>query len=199
MAGVPIALAANGHSAWGHALLTQGDWGAYLPYCCTVVLLQLIALGIALRIMDVHGVTLRDIGLRLPAGACALGLIGLSVLGAAVTIGRDRLGFLRPIGMPMVDRLAFVAVSLVAGVSEELIYRGLAINFLHWNGASTATAVALSSAAFALCHLVMSASLLPFYFAIGLVFAAVYLWRGNLAAAIVAHAAYDLACILLVV
>lgn len=87
------------------------------------------------------------------------------------------------------------ALSLVAGVSEEVFFRAV----LHGGLApllGQPLAILVASAAFGLCHpislaYVASTSL------VGVYFSGLWLWTGNLLAPILAHALYDFAALTL--
>lgn len=92
------------------------------------------------------------------------------------------------VGLPIVVR---IAIGVTAGVVEELFFRG----FLQ-----PRVGIALSTLMFALAHLSYDA---PFMLAgitvLSLVFAFLVRWRRNVVSAIVAHAAFDLIQLLIVV
>ncbi len=86
----------------------------------------------------------------------------------------------------------FVAVSLTAGVCEELLFRGLLPWFLsHWLGAWGGQLVALVVFAVAHSHLGWSAVVKALL--AGGVFAVLYLWTGSLLPGMLLHAAVDIA------
>jgi membrane protease YdiL (CAAX protease family) len=86
----------------------------------------------------------------------------------------------------------FVALSLTAGVCEELLFRGLLPWFLsHWLGVSGGQLVAL--VAFAVAHSFMGWSGVVRALLAGGVFAALYLWTGSLLPGMLLHATVDIA------
>ncbi len=125
---------------------------------------------------------------------CWLGaIVFLSLLGMALyRLGlpaRPNVRFLLP--RTGEERLIWIVISAAAGVSEELAYRGFAIR--HFPARSPWVAAAISSLFFGLSHLYegpASAILITFY---GMIFAAVFIWRGNLRVAILMHAFHDAA------
>jgi len=144
---------------------------------------------------------------RLPLRSIgAVPLTGASLL-AAVLAAAALLYVATPIGLWLVNTLGLlgfeagvsrlrslpagvlVCAAATAGVVEELLYRGYAIERLTVLTGSRAAAALLSLAAFSLAHL-------PFWGAgsalltavAGIVLTALYLWRRSLAANMVAHA-----------
>lgn len=91
-------------------------------------------------------------------------------------------------GLPVVVR---IAVGITAGVVEESFFRGLL---------QPRVGIALSTALFVLAHLSYDQ---PFMLvgitALSLLFAALVVWRGNVLAAITAHATFDLVQLLFIV
>jgi membrane protease YdiL (CAAX protease family) len=196
---LPAAFALNRRSLWAHQLFEHNDWTVYVPYCCAIMLLEWSGVLLAVSVMRHIHLRLRDVGLRLSPLAATCGVVALAVLGLAFTIGRDFIPGLRRINMSLADRACFVLVALTAGVGEELIYRGFGIAALSRLGCPGWLAVLSTTAAFALAHVALPMASPLYYALLGLAFSTIYLWRGNLAWAIVAHTLYDLVCILLVV
>ena len=85
----------------------------------------------------------------------------------------------------------FLGVALVAGIWEELLYRGFLIWFLI-PYANAAGAIYLSSAAFAIGHLYQGWRGIPRAGAVGLIFAAAYVLSGSLWWLMALHALVDL-------
>ena len=82
-----------------------------------------------------------------------------------------------------------LALALVAGVAEELLFRGWMQEWLA-SGAGVVGALIVSSIAFGLVHAVTPAYAVLATF-IGLYLGGLQLWTGNLLAPIVVHALYD--------
>jgi membrane protease YdiL (CAAX protease family) len=132
--------------------------------------------------------------------AAAVGLIALSDGGGhgllALIFGQSYLAryralveFFAPQGLA-----ARLAGSLLAG-GEELIFRGLLLEGLQAS-LGWAAALALSSLAFGLCHLLPRRDLWPFaVWAVweGVLLGAAYLWTGSLAVSVCLHVLHDLA------
>jgi membrane protease YdiL (CAAX protease family) len=95
-----------------------------------------------------------------------------------------------------VETLIFVALALTAGLSEEFIYRGFVFAlFSRVFGVSTfgiLLATAISSIWFASAHFYQGRRGVVTTFVVGVLFAAVRIWTGNLVPAIIGHAGVDL-------
>jgi uncharacterized protein len=95
-----------------------------------------------------------------------------------------------------IESLAFVALALTAGLSEEFVYRGfvLAIFRRAFAGSVSGTFVAIivSSLWFALAHLYQGRRGIITTFVVGLLFSVVRTWSGNLVPAVVGHIGVDL-------
>lgn len=92
-----------------------------------------------------------------------------------------------------IERLAFTAVAVTAGVCEEFIYRGFVFALLGggWRYAWVLSVLG-SAALFAAAHLYQGRRGMATTFVVGLLFGAARVLTGNLAPAVVAHTAVDL-------
>ncbi len=82
-------------------------------------------------------------------------------------------------------------VSAVAGIGEELLFRGLLMGgLMQGAGVGVAVALALSSGIFGLAHPI-SRGYAVLAAAVGLYLGAIYLWSGGVLAPIVTHGLYD--------
>ncbi|MEP6839005.1 MAG: CPBP family intramembrane glutamic endopeptidase [Bradyrhizobium sp.] len=79
----------------------------------------------------------------------------------------------------------------LVGLSEEAAFRFYLINLLLLRGSSTASAVVVSTLTFAAIHWSYGAGLMAFTAFAGLVLSIIFLVVRNLAAPVIAHAAYD--------
>jgi membrane protease YdiL (CAAX protease family) len=87
----------------------------------------------------------------------------------------------------------FAALSLCAGLGEELAYRGYAISAVLVAGGSAALALALTSVAFAVLHSYQGALGIVRTGVVGLIMGAVFLYTGSVWPAVSAHVLIDLA------
>jgi hypothetical protein len=87
------------------------------------------------------------------------------------------------------ERFFWLAMLITGGVCEETMFRGFAITYLRRLVPSTWLAVLLATLAFAYMHGGSHQALVPFLtrFALGLVYAGVYLWRDSLLPAMFLH------------
>lgn len=90
------------------------------------------------------------------------------------------------------ERAVFAGLSVVAGLGEEIVYRGYLIAVLTPAFGEPWTAVALSSAAFGLLHAYQGALGMVRTGLLGLAFAASLVWTGTLWPAVAVHALVDL-------
>ncbi len=87
----------------------------------------------------------------------------------------------------------FLFMSLMAGVGEEVLFRGYLLHHAStWLGVPLG--LALSSLLFGLVH-ALSLAYVIFASALGLALGLLYLWSGNLLVPIVAHGVYDVAAL----
>ena len=162
-------------------------------------LLQIFILG---RVLAGAGWRWRDIGYGFDrrrtgwfvAGYLALGFaLVLLVQLALAQAGSDPdklralsdLSNLTPKTLP--QRIVFVFMGLAAGLCEELAYRGFAIRALQGRGIPGWVAVPLAALPFVFQHGIKSLDQFGWFFAWGLVFGALFLWRKSLVANIVIH------------
>jgi uncharacterized protein len=94
------------------------------------------------------------------------------------------------------EKVAFVALALTAGMSEEFIYRGFVFAlfsraFGH-SGAAMLLTIAVSSIWFAVAHLYQGRRGMITTFVVGMLFSVARVLSGNLAPAILAHVGIDL-------
>jgi hypothetical protein len=88
-------------------------------------------------------------------------------------------------------------ISLLAGLGEELLFRGLLqAGLANWIGGWPGLIVGLAAASvsFGFCHAVRPVYAL-FAALVGAYFGLLFIWTGNLAAPIVTHAVYDFAAL----
>lgn len=95
-----------------------------------------------------------------------------------------------PSGMPW-RALTIVYACLTAGIIEEILFRGILLEWLKNKGFSMGGAIFLSSMLFSLIHWCQGPVQLAVTFLFGLVMAATYNWSRNLLPLIIAHILYD--------
>ena len=140
-----------------------------------------------------------DIGFRLSARASMYTVLALIGLGLLAVVFRelvpyemtDNSGIQRggPITTP--ERLFWIPMFIGAGVFEEVVFRGFAIPALKGKGLPTWSAVLITSLSFSLISGGTDWIVTSVAFALGIIFAMLYLWRGNLAFAMIVHALAD--------
>jgi membrane protease YdiL (CAAX protease family) len=93
-----------------------------------------------------------------------------------------------------IERSAWIAVSLTAGICEEVLFRGFLLRFLHEGGLGLPAGAALlaSSLAFGLGHVYQGAKGVLSTTIAGLAFGLLFLLSGSLIACIVLHVLLDL-------
>lgn len=137
-------------------------------------------------------------------GLLIVGAVALAVVGAGRPqdfLGRVPSGFQMFIPPPEIEaRLFWVLASLTAAVTEETMWRGIAIAELRGLTGSALVAVTLSSASFAFFHggLDQGAPALAYRFIIALALAAVYLRQGELRTVIIIHFLMDASALMAV-
>jgi membrane protease YdiL (CAAX protease family) len=159
----------------------------------STVLLQILLLTFALLVARSNGIDLW------PARAPKLGgvLAGVALLGLCAGTLPLRLKYVRestsrllrpssPKELPL-----WFALSLLAGVGEEIVYRGVLTDVLHrWSGDAT-LAIALSALAFGAAHIVQGWKLALFIVFIAAGLQCVVILSGCLYVAMAVHVLYD--------
>jgi membrane protease YdiL (CAAX protease family) len=134
------------------------------------------------------------IGLAVTLGACTF------LVSQVVAVGRhpeargavlEQIGTLRPL-LPHTAREArwFTALSVTAGVCEEIAYRGFLMSYL--GGFGTVPAILLSTLAFGLAHAYLGTAVAVRAGLIGLLVAVLYRVTGSLWAPMLLHAVADI-------
>lgn len=167
-----------------------------MPLYAEALFLQTLLLLISYGVASVARVRLfrapRLDGTAILAGG---GVLALALLSMAVgwrfagPRAKHRLRMLLPVTGS--ERAAWLAVSLAAGISEEVAFRGMLPTLLARQTDSFALAIAISAIAFALAHLLQGWSATAFVGVFGLVFHALVWLTGGLWTAIVVHVLYD--------
>ncbi|HEX6941259.1 MAG TPA: CPBP family intramembrane glutamic endopeptidase [Longimicrobiales bacterium] len=166
----------------------------YLSSAAALWVLGLLALGAGLG----GGFTPRQLGLVAIAPVAAVGWTA-ALLGAAVALAAAWRAFglaesailLGLLPRTSVEKALFVGLSLSAGVTEELVFRGFLVPAL---GAATGLpwlAVALSAGAFGVVHAYQSAAGVVRAALLGLILTVPFLVTGSLVPSMLAHFLYD--------
>lgn len=149
---------------------------------------ELLALGVLVWLLRRGGVTLADLGWGRPTTRVALVLgVLVALVYAGVTVVVNPVVAQHAVAPTGLKLLAIAAAVVVAGVVEEVIFRGYVMTTLGWMGHGRAVQVVVSAAAYALVHPTASLAIL-FTFVLGAAFAVVYLvGNRSLTPVIVAH------------
>lgn len=125
--------------------------------------------------------------------ATALTLAGVAVLFAFRFAGVREPQLVRDL-MPVTrqDRVLFVAVSITAGICEEIIFRGFLIHVLYGATGSLLVSLLLSSGAFGVTHAYQQPAGALRATLLALLLALPFVIDGSIVPAIIAHAAIDI-------
>jgi len=175
-----------------YARTMAGQWVGF-----TVLLAGWWFLGRPLVDLGVHGDIGTGFGVVAVLGVAALGALGVVAFRSRRAseeekrTAREQLGDLVPF-LPQTDRelRVFYALSVTAGVVEELLYRGFAL----WALAQVMplwAAVVLSSVAFGLAHSYQGAGGMVRTGGMGLLFAVLFIASGSIWLPMLFHAVFD--------
>ncbi|NJD09280.1 MAG: CPBP family intramembrane metalloprotease [Gemmatimonadetes bacterium] len=123
---------------------------------------------------------------------------GVTALATVLNLVSERLGIRESallfhlLPRTRTEKGAFVALSLTAGVCEEIVFRGFLITAVTAASGSLALALLISSLAFGVVHAYQEPSGVARATLLGLVLAAPFVLTGSLAASMLAHATIDL-------
>ena len=180
--------------------------GARLAEYASTSIIEWLFVALAVAVWIRHARDWGALGLVAPAGwrawaaiAAALVVGGFLVAQSAMVSARaDTHAQVRAAMGPVADMMpvhrsdltGFLALSVTAGICEEVLCRGYLPWYLaHWLGDWAAQAVAL--VAFGAAHLSLGATAAARAFLAGAVFAALYLWSGSLLPGMLLHALVD--------
>ncbi len=152
--------------------------------------------GRSLAEVGVPALTRRDV---VGVGAVVAGLAGfILVVGDSSSEAVQNLPDIFP--KTLEQKLVFLPVALTAGICEETLFRGFCYTELRRLGLGLIAAVLLPTISFVLIHggINQDLGLMLFRTAVGLAFAALYIWRGSLRVPILLHAATDAVLVLTV-
>lgn len=140
---------------------------------------------------EVSGIGPREVLLGAGAFALLLGAIPLSRrLHSEEERRRKLLNSLAPRSPS--EYAVFALIALLAGLAEELAYRGVAVWILTPILGGSAPAIFLAAMAFAVSHAVQGGKAMAIVFGVALIFHALVWLTGTLVIAMTVHVAYDL-------
>lgn len=191
---LPVLLLGQGRIDEGEAA-TLPVVPAYLSSIATIALLALLAVAAA----RASGIDSRTIGLvgTTPiaalawTGAVTIASLASMLLARALRVRESPL-LRRLIPRTNREKILFVALSLAAGVGEEIAFRGFLLAALEIATGSVAVAVALSSIAFGMLHSYQHVAGVVRATVLGALLAVPVVMTGSLVPAMAAHALIDL-------
>jgi membrane protease YdiL (CAAX protease family) len=194
----------NARMPWAQGLWVDLDKSYFVPFWSSIIVLHTFGAILVVALLRGSGVRSSAIGFNLSAGRALTILLGLAVAGLLAVglrelfpyTNTDDLGL--QIGWPVgkQEQLFWIVVCLFAGVCEELIFRGFALQALRSRGFAIWQAVLISTLSFSLIHGAADVVVTAVSFAAGLMFAGIYVWSRNLALVMSLHALTDLTFIL---
>ena len=184
-----------------HAALIIGpNWGWYL-FWGALAAIECLGCCLCLWAVRSEGHTVREIGLYSARLRFYLSFLFASLVVFSIVLIGKEWGWISTraddnpvLRLSSIGRHFFFLGLIIIGAScEEIMFRGFAITYLRRLVRSPWFAVVLSTAAFAYMHggLRQGFDELVSRFVIGLMLAGVYLWRGSLFPAILAHYLID--------
>lgn len=186
--------------------LAAGKQNARLHFYRLGVLQQWLLVGVILLLAWLASLPVRTLGLEAPYSWAVTQqvlipfavAIGFSIVLFRLTGDRFLLRLLKMAGalIPTTarERLWFAAISIGAGVSEELLFRGFLLWYLHffWPQLNLLELIVLSSSIFGLCHIYQGWTGILGTGVLGAVFAWLFLLTGSLLVPMIIHALVDL-------
>lgn len=203
----PLLYLAHSIAPHTRALFIDDDHSRFWAFWTVAAVLHWTSAALAWRIMGRHGLSLASIGIhesrrQLQRLLMVLVAVGLAAVAIRTGLGRiDLFGAETPIfgiagPATTLERLAWIAIALTAGICEEFVYRGLGLGAHRHAGVTLTVALTWSTLAFIFLHGLSAFFLFPVYAAMGLAMALIYLRTGKLTAAIATHATIDILVIL---
>jgi hypothetical protein len=199
----PIGWGKFGHLHPGlQALVASGSRTGWYSFWGTVFVIEWIGFFLCLCVLRSEARASREIGLYSRRLRLYLLLFTIAVLGFSALFVAQGLHWIpsRPADphglfsiLTAAERFFWLAMAITGGVCEETMFRGFAITYLRRLVRSTWLAVLLATLAFAYMHGGLHQGLVPFLirFALGLVFAGIYLWRDSLLPGMFLHFLID--------
>lgn len=183
--------------AWRSKKLLDGGFVLpRLPFYVESGAIQLILIPFALWVAAANGIPVR-FGARMDFAtiltAATMLVLSLAIMWIAWTktspYGRVRLLDIVP--HTNRERAAWIVVSCIAGVCEEILYRGVLAGVLVELGLALWSAFVVASILFGLAHLVQGWRSAFVVMGFGMLFHLLVFFSGGLALAIAVHASYD--------
>lgn len=155
--------------------------------------------GLAMIAARFGDMTRADLRLEAIGLGILLGAAGATVLAGLAVLAIGKLLRLRETALldyliprTASEKIAFVGLSVSAGIAEELVFRSFLIGALEAAGASLGAAVAVSVAAFAVSHSYQGLSGVVRVATLGLILTAPFVLTGSVYPSILAHAVLDI-------
>ena len=177
--------------------IDQGFVIPRLPLYFEALILQTLLLGISYGVATLAGITLfRRTGVEIADVLLVFAVLALALMAmiagwrVAKPDARRRVSILIP--ATRTERAFWIILSVAAGVSEEVAFRGVLPRILERMTGSLWIAFLVSATAFALAHLLQGWTSALFVGIFGLIFHLLVWTTGALWTAIVVHVLYDI-------
>ncbi len=200
----------NSELAWAKKLFVCRDRSRRTSFLVSVCVLHIAISFASILWLKAHGWTAAEVGIvfwKLVPAVLALAVAGLLIASfeprarsKSSSDGSKRAGRVTMLIAPVTrrERFSWVAFCLVAGICEELIYRGIAISLLRSAGWNVTYAIGLSAISFATIHgrSILKAGALAQHLVFGVLLGIVYVWTQSLLTVITMHVAWNLLLLL---
>lgn len=191
---------------WAKGLFKERNHRYFFPLWSSIAALHLASVGLVVLFVRQAGGQLDDIGFKMLAPQFAMTLGTFALIGMVLVLWRQSVPAARKSRLPEImlvilpatlgERVFWIFMCVTAGLCEELVYRGFGICALRGNGVPAWLAVILVSVAFVLIHGLWGLRRFPFYFIVGLLYSALFLWIQSLTPGIWIHTVWDMVFIL---
>lgn len=170
-----------------------------IPVYASSGLSQLVLAAMAVAAALAGGFAPGTLGLAIPGGWAVqvAWAAGATLAAVAIDLASERLGFresallIHLLPRTGRERAAFLALSLTAGVCEEIVFRGFLITAVSVASGSLLLALLVSSVVFGVVHAYQEPAGVARATLLGLVLAAPFVITGSLAGSMLAHASID--------
>jgi membrane protease YdiL (CAAX protease family) len=194
------------------AQVAAGRADAKVRFYRTIFVHQVAAIVLVLMIAQFGSIPREDLGLSLPTswqrvGPILAGFLPATIV-AVVLLRKKGEGLLKAtfkmvgamLPFTSAERSWFAGISVGAGVSEELVFRGFLLYYITVNlpVLGVVERVVLASAVFGLCHFYQGWQGVLGTAVLGAVFAGLYVETGSLLLPVILHALIDLRILLIV-